>query len=822
MESSPAHSPGCDEEDAMKKTLFALVVCLVLLATAAGPVSADGIIIPPPCRGLDCPQPPQRPITQLNIRYHHVDVRIDNQIAVTRVDQIFHNPNSYPVEGTYVFPLPLDAVVNSFTLWVDGQPVEGKVLPAEEARQVYEDIVRDLKDPALLEYVGRGAVQASVFPIPPDGERRIQLEYSQVLTAENGLVRYTYPLNTEKFSVEPLESVTIRVEVRAGQPLRAVYSPSHSVDVQRPDEQQAVVTFEQNDVRPDQDFDLMYSLGESEAFHLFSYRDPGDPADRDGFFLLLLAPRPGAQSQTVAKDLLLVLDHSGSMEGEKFQQAQAALRYILGHLNPEDRFHITAFSTGVEVYNTELLPASRADDALRWVNSLSAVGSTDINRALLEAAAVADSERPTYLIFLTDGLPTEGVVDTPEITRNFAQGAPGNLRLFAFGVGYDVDTALLDTLSQEHHGQSAYVRPDEKLDEILSAFYQRISAPVLTGLQIDFGSIAAFDVYPNPLPDLFSGSQVIVAGRYHEGGVADITLSGEVNGAKQEIRFPRQVFTTDSRGAFTGQEGTVPRLWATRKVGYLLNKIRLEGAGKETIAQIVKLSIRYGIVTPYTSYLVDEPMPLGAQGQEQIISEAYSQSLEVPLETSGKAAVDRAAQEGQMQAAEVAPAIPSIQAGQGPAGEGNALVRVVGARTFILQEGTWIDTAYDPQAGPAQRVPFLSEAYFTLVDTRPDLAPALSLGEQLIVVAGDQAYQVVPEGEDTGAVAIPSPLPTQATARTATAVPAVPGSPAGPAKSTPAPGGAPAGSRIPAAAPWAALALLLLLVLGVLLKKDAA
>jgi len=805
-----------------KRTAFFCLAIILALFVPPLVAQADGIIIPPrpPCREGDCPV--RRPISQLEIRYHHVTVTIADQLAKTRVDQVFFNPNEWAVEGEYVFPLPAGAVVSSFTLWVDGKPVAGKVLSAGEARDYYEKTVRDLRDPALLEYLGQGAVQASIFPIPPQGERHIELEYEQALLAENGLVRYVYPLNTEKFSLRPLQDVIIRVEISDRQSIRAVYSPSHAVAQDRKSQYAVSVGYEEQNILPDADFVLYYSLGEQEAFHLFSYRDPSDASDPDGFFLFLLAPKPGTGSEKVAKDVLLVLDRSGSMEGEKFSQAQSALRYILHRLDAGDRFYLLAFSTGIETYASELRPASEANEAINWVDRLGAAGSTDINRALLEAAAVADSERPTYLIFLTDGLPTEGVVDTPEITRNFAQGAPGNLRLFAFGVGYDVDTALLDTLSQEHHGQSAYVRPDEKLDEILSAFYQRISAPVLTGLQIDFGSIAAFDVYPNPLPDLFSGSQVIVAGRYHEGGVADITLSGEVNGAKQEIRFPRQVFTTDSRGAFTGQEGTVPRLWATRKVGYLLNKIRLEGAGKETIAQIVKLSIRYGIVTPYTSYLVDEPMPLGAQGQEQIISEAYSQSLEVPLETSGKAAVDRAAQEGQMQAAEVAPAIPSIQAGQGPAGEGNALVRVVGARTFILQEGTWIDTAYDPQAGPAQRVPFLSEAYFTLVDTRPDLAPALSLGEQLIVVAGDQAYQVVPEGEDTGAVAIPSPLPTQATARTATAVPAVPGSPAGPAKSTPAPGGAPAGSRIPAAAPWAALALLLLLVLGVLLKKDAA
>lgn len=735
----------------MKKTLFALVVCLVLLATAAGPVSADGIIIPPPCRGMDCPQPPQRPITQLDIRYHHVDVRIDNQVAITRVDQVFHNPNSYAVEGTYIFPLPLDAVVNSFTLWVDGQPVEGKVLAAEEARQVYEDIVRDLKDPALLEYVGRGAVQASVFPIPPGGERRIQLEYSQVLTAENGLVRYTYPLNTEKFSLQPLENVTIRVEVRADQPLRAVYSPSHSVDIQRPDEQQAIITFEQNDVRPDQDFDLMYSLGESEAFHLFSYRDPGDPADRDGFFLLLLAPRPDAQSQTVAKDVLLVLDHSGSMEGEKFQQAQAALRYILGHLNREDRFHITAFSTGVEVYNSELLPASRADEALRWVNSLSAVGSTDINRALLEAAAVADPERPTYLIFLTDGLPTEGVQDSQSILDNFQRAARTNLRLFSFGVGYDVDTFLLDSLSQEHHGLSTYVRPGEALDEILSAFYARISTPVLTDLKLDFGSAQVYDVYPNPLPDLFSGSQVVITGRYRQGGAQDVTLQGLVNGQRQTLRFDDQAFVEDSRPIRNAPVG-LPRLWATRKIGYLLNQIRLKGNDKELVDQIVRLSIRYGIVTPYTSYLVTEPMPLGAEAQNRVAQDTYNQMATMaPAAPSGAEAVEKAAGQGALSQADVAAPL---------SGASEQSVRVVGGKTFVQAEGIWMDTTYDPESMRPEKVAFLSDDYFKLANASPEVAAAFALGEKVIVVSGSRVYESVAEGSSVPAFQAPTPIPS--------------------------------------------------------------
>jgi Ca-activated chloride channel family protein len=724
----------------MKKKLALLVVLLLALSGVfTKPVYADGMIIPvPPCDMLPCPTVyPVPPMEQLVIRYHHVTVKIEDQVAVTHVDQVFSNPNDWPVEGTYTFPLPRDAAVSNFTLWMDGQPVKGEVLSADQARQKYEEIVRTLRDPALLEYIGQGAVQAHIFPIPPQGERRIELEYSQVLTANNGLVQYTYPLNTEKFSALPLESVSISVQIHSSQAIRAVYSPTHTVSISRPDDNHAVVGYEANNVRPDADFALFYSVGESQAFHLLTYRDPTDPTDPDGFFMLLMAPSPQSDVKPLPKDLILVLDHSGSMEGEKIDQAKTALRFILAHLNPDDRFNVISFSTDLDSFASSLRPASEAPQASSWVDQVSAGGSTDINRALLEAASMASPERPTYLIFLTDGLPTEGVTKSQDILNNFAEAAPSELRLFAFGVGYDVDTFLLDSLAEEHHGSSTYVLPGQALDEVVSGFYGSISTPVLTNLNLDFGTLSVYDLYPDPLPDLFSGSQIVIVGRYHQGGTTDITLRGQVNGSQQEFTYPGQVFTSDSRGG-SNVLAELPRLWATRKVGYLLNQIRLKGPDQETIDQIVKLSIRYGIVTPYTSYLVTEPAALGAGAQEQIAGQAYNDLQAAPtMAPSGAQAVQKAAGEGALQSAQVAPSAPV---------EAADVLRIVGERTFILADGVWTDTAFDPEKQATTKVAFLSDAYFTLAKSSPDLADPLALGERVIVVFNGTAYEVVSSG----------------------------------------------------------------------------
>jgi len=721
------------------RALFILLLLVLFSGLTPIPVHADGIIIPEPpvCDPGPCPPLPL-PMDQLAIKYHHVSVKIENQVAVTHVDQVFYNPNDWTVEGTYLFPLPQDAAVSNFILWIDGEPVQGEVLDAEQARQKYDEIVRTLQDPALLEYAGRGAVQASIFPIPPQGERRIELEYTQALTAENGLVRYVYPLNTEKFSALPLESVSIKVEIQSQEAIRAVYSPTHSVDVQRENDQNAIAGYEASNILPDSDFALYYSIGESQAFHLLSYRDPGDPVDPDGFFLVLLAPRSGGDTPAVPKDVILVLDRSGSMEGEKFVQAQEALRYVLRHLKPEDRFNIISFSTGLETYASALRGADEAGEALAWVDRLSAQGSTDINRALLEASAMVDRERPTYLIFMTDGLPTEGETDPNKILENFAASAPQNLRVFSFGVGFDVDTILLDTLAQENHGTSSYVRPGEPLNEILSAFYTRISTPVLTGLELDFGSLATYDMYPSPLPDLFLGSQIVGVGRYKKGGTTDITLSGEVNGATQTFTFPGQQFSEES-ASDPGNLASLPRLWATRKIGYLLGQLRLKGNDQETIDQIVRLSIRYGIVTPYTSYLVTEPMPFGVDARERIAEEQFNQAQAAPMEPrSGQEAVEKAAGQSDMQQAEAPAAAPA---------EVSSQIRVVGSRTFVLNEDVWMDTGYDPQSMAPIQVVFLSDAYFALIHDHPELAPSLALGPRVILWADGQTYEIVPASE---------------------------------------------------------------------------
>ncbi len=716
-----------------RKHIFAGWIILALLLVPAATVLADGIVIPVP--------PPDVPIVDvpyLSIKYHRVNVSIDGQVATTHVDQVFVNEGEFEVEGTYIFPLPEDASISEFAMWVDGVKLEGQVLEREEARRIYEDIVRRRRDPALLEYAGRDAFQASIYPIPPGGERRVELEYSEVLALDNGLVEYVYPLNTEKFSPRPLEEVTVNIEIDSQVPLKAIYSPSHEVDIERQGDYEATIGYEAYGVKPDTDFALYYTVSPHDVgVNLLSYK-PDEQGS--GFFLLLAAPRVELLDQRiVAKDVILVLDVSGSMLGEKLTQAKAALRFVLDNLHDVDRFNIIAFSTSTQHYARGLVPADQRGEAQDFVARLEASGSTDINRALLEASALVDEERPAILIFLTDGLPTAGEVDIDRIIDNIGDEAPDNARIFPFGVGYDVNTFLLDNIARNHRGASGYVRPEEPIDERVSAFYAKVSTPLLANLQIDFGTIDVEDVYPYDLPDLFAGTQLVVAGRYRGGGETTLTLTGDVDDESLIYQFANVSFHEE------GGEDFIARLWATRKIGYLLQQIRLHGEDEELVDAIVELSVRYGIITPYTSFLVEETdLALREEGRQEIAKEVQAQATAAPA--VGQDAVERSAGEQQLYGAEApaAPAVPPGMAGGVTDEYGYAAspVRYVGDKTFILHEDVWTDTTYDPDTMTPVPLSFGSDDYFALVASAPEWGRYFALGDHVIIVMDGTAYEV--------------------------------------------------------------------------------
>lgn len=758
-------------------SLFALLIVGVFSI-----VGAQEIVCPPPpcpvegpCPVFDCPPIQPGVFTDpswLKVDHHSVDVTIESQIATTSVDLEFVNEGNGLAEGTFVFPLPQEAAVDQLVMYINGEPIEAKILPADEARAIYNEIVRQYRDPALLEYIGSQAIQANVFPIPPGESRRIEIRYQQPLEVDNGLIHYVYPFDvTSLVSSRRVESASISVEVVSDQEISNIYSPSHNIAISRDDDDMGFrAGWEASNWSPNEDFSLYWGIATDEiSLNLLSYRES---AREDGFFMAMVQPPVELPEERIQpRDMIVVLDQSGSMDGDKWTQAQDAAAFVLENLNRRDRFNVILFSTGWRLFSDELEPRDAAGEAIEWIDELFPEGGTDINGALTTAMDMVDSERDTTILFLTDGLPTEGETEIDAILDNVRDAAPENVRIFAFGVGDDVDTFLLDTLTQDFHGTSTYVRPGEQVDEEVASLYNKISAPVLTDVELEIDGVRVDTLYPGePLPDLFAGTQLTIVGRYRDGADdVEIVLSGEIDGERVEFVYDGLEFRDRAGG-----EPFVARLWATRRIGDLLNTIRLEGEDPELVNSIVNLSVKYGIITPYTSFLIEEDDILSQTGRARAEEQVMNQAQALRDNTSGAAAVDAADQFGQFEAAEapMPAAMPTMVApmdgmggggmvgGAGAPAEaeadfedsaegadeiGQQPIQAVGGKTFIMQNGVWTDTTFQPDTMETQKVVFLSDEYFALLEAHPELGEYFALGDHVIVVLEDVAYEVVPE-----------------------------------------------------------------------------
>jgi len=687
----------------------ALAAAAILIPSA---LFADGFIIPRPPR-------PGDQVPPLSVKYHHVTVEIANQVAKTSIDQVFLNHFERDIEGTYIFPLPEGAAISEFAMWIGEEKVQGEILDARKARSIYEDIVRRLKDPAILEYMGRNLFRARVFPIPAKGEKRVRLSYTEVLKAERNLVSYRYPLDTERLSRDPIASVSLSADISSPVPISNIYSSSHRISVRRTSATRATASFEETNVKPDKDFFLVYGVSPDDVGMSFISWEGGG----EGYFMVLASPRAAAPTERVLeKNLVLVLDSSGSMSGQKIDQAKEAARFIIRHLGPGDRFSIVDFDDGVSVLSDKIEPAGAAflEKGMAFVDGIQDSGGTNIRDALVRALGMApQGVRPNYVLFLTDGQPTVGLTEPSAILRDVAAANAARARIFAFGVGNDVNTDLLDRLTLENRGTSVYVAPDENLELALSNFYDKISSPVLADLKLEITGVETRDVYPRTLPDLFRGSQLILVGKYRGPGPVSLVLTGNVGKEARRFVLDRQKLAGDPVNHF------LPRVWATRRIGYLLEEIRLHGAAPELVDEVRKLGLAYGIVTPYTSFLVTErerlAIPAAAPDAQQALAGGA---------VTGKGAVQVATYTQAMKAEDRAARVES------------ALIRYRDDKTFYLKDGVWIDSGF-VEGSAVKEIKYDSDEYYALASENPGLAKYLSVAPKMIVCYTGVNYKII-------------------------------------------------------------------------------
>lgn len=755
----------------LRLALCSAIAGLVLSApVSAQTVIVDRTVIPPPdARPPRDRRPPMLRDSCMKVEKHAVNTTITDGTAVTNIEQVFRNQYPHRIEGTYIFPLPDDVAVSRFTMTINGQEVEGQLLDVDQARRTYEAIVASMRDPALLEYVGRRMFKASIFPIDPGQDVKIRLAYTQLLKLEDGLVRYRYPLKTDRYLASPIDDVSVLVTVENKTPIKSVFSPSHGVSIGRSSDHKASASYEGRKLAPDRDFELYYTLSDKEfGMSLLTHRKPGE----DGFFLLRIAPPAEVRAgEVLPKDVCFVVDTSGSMAGEKMEQARAALKFCLASLNKADRFNVIPFSHEPVRFETKLVEASpeNTERARQFADGLKANGGTNIHDALMAATGLADpnegtvpADRPYLVVFLTDGQPTIGVTDVNEILSAAKGKVADRARLFVFGVGHDVNTRLLDALATQNRGAPDYVEPGENLELRLSSFYRKVADPVLGDLELKLGDLRVSDMFPPRLGDLFGGSELVVTGRYSGEGSRAIELTGTRRGTRERFVYEHTFPPASAEHEF------LPPLWAARKVGYLLEEIRLKGENKELKDSIVQLATQYGIVTPYTAYLVTEPGQQVADGGWQ---------FDV-FHATGRAAPATAAPGKRASAGRVG-AAPAAEADVGAAAvrrsrdvaelksvgyigkddseelrdeddlrdrEKEKKVSRVGSRTFYRLGDKWIDASYDGKA-ETQKIELYSPAYFELVRKHEALGACFALGERVIVIHEGVTYETVPPPE---------------------------------------------------------------------------
>jgi Ca-activated chloride channel family protein len=717
------------------KRLFSLLIFTVVMT---GSAIADGFMIPRP-------MPWMPPSPAVNVKYHHVDVEINDPMALTKIDQVFVNPYHRDLEADYIFPIPEGAALSRFTAWLGGHKMEAELLDAGQARRIYEDIVRKLKDPALLEYAGRGMYRLRIFPIPARGDVRIKIEYEQTLKSDNGTVEYLYPLNTEKYSGADLEECKIDLKITSFENIGSIYCPTHSITTERLNDRSMVASFYEKNTRPNKDFILHFARQNRDfGFHILSYRQPSSD---DGYFLGILSPPLESRLKDVDKSVIFILDSSGSMRGEKMRQAIDALKFCLLGLNAGDDFSIIDYDDAVRPYKPGLIKASsnNIEAAIAFAEGLDASGGTDIYDALDTACRmIAPDGDPTYIIFLTDGLPTSGNTDIDDIIRNTTTLNEGRARMFVFGVGYDVNAHLLDRLSRDNKGAAEYVLPDEDIEIKVSRLASKISHPALTDLALVFNPMTTYNVYPDPLPDLFYGSEIVIAGRFQGNGSSRAVLSGKAGENDVTYQFPIAFSSGSTKDEY------IALLWANRRIGYLLQQMRLHGTSDELLTEVVELSRKYGIITEYTSFLVtgDEHrrhdrfwhMPAPE------VSKKLQESMDyLAAEQVGRSAVTQSKNlQSRTGMTQIAPG-GEVNIG----GETKVFTNIaqVGAQAFFQSGNNWIqgdikDDHFDIQ------IKRFSPAYFQLLEKDPSLGRYLALGDEVRLKIGGQVVQIADSGKE--------------------------------------------------------------------------
>lgn len=555
------------------------------------------------------PNTDNSPIFNLRIKTLSADVTIRDQMVVTHVDQEFANDNYARLEGFYVFQLPEGANVNEMALWISGVRVPYVIKKLQDAQVIYRDIVRRMADPAILEQLGKNTFKLRIFPIDARNSRRIEIQYSQLLPYTAGTVQYLFPLDMSDYTSSPIEKASISVDLVSQFPITSVETsvdqfPTATI-VTRLSDQHYTIVYGVENVKFTKDYTLRFKVNRGTVqMQALTYASPDSLKESPYYILWATMPDTLPGGTVSARELTFVADVSSSMEGTRLRQLKDALNSFVDLLTNQDKFNIITFATNVIPFQPDLVYATPAmkDQAKAFINQLVAIGLTNIEAALKQSLLQTYANNiGSAILFLTDGEPTWGETNADSIVARTGRQNLKGVRIFPIGVGTDVSLPLLEKIAQQNGGILTTVTASDSIAQSVNTLVRRLFVPALATPTIDYGLLGAYDVYPSTLPTIFSGEQAIQTGRFPHGGAFDVTLTGAIRGVTYQVQN-RVAFSDTSRSLLA-----VARYWGAQKIQYLLSLIRQVGEVKELVDQVVNLSIRYSVLTPYTAFLVVEP-----------------------------------------------------------------------------------------------------------------------------------------------------------------------------------------------------------------------
>lgn len=560
-------------------------------------------------------------------------VAVNDQIATTTLDLTLANTGSTLQQAQILLPVPDGVSVRSLQYDGTGPEPNATVLPREEARRIYDSIVQKMRDPALVEFAGYNLIRTSAFPIPPGKTQHLKLTYEGVLLADGQRIDYWLPRSEALANTEV--TWTINVTLNSTRPITTVYSPSHEVTTTRdgPGKMSVrAVNMSQSDRGA---FRLSYLLepektdGISATF--LAYPDP-TVGENGGYFLLLAGLPPKRDNvPTMKREIVLVLDRSGSMRGEKIEQVRAAAMQVIEGLEPGEAFNVIDFSDTVNAFANKpvIKDKVKVEEARAYIKNIQANGGTNIQDALFEALHSEPTAENGHamlpiVLFLTDGLPTVGEKNEFRLREAIQKANAYNRRIFSFGVGFDVNSPLLSNIAKHSRAASTFVLPKEDVEQKVSQVYRRLAGPTLASPKLmtlgtggDATARGMRELMPNELADVFEGDQVLVVGQYTSSKPTRLRLEGQAGNKARTYDLTFDPKDASTRNAF------VPRLWARSKIAMLIDEVRQSGAEgaeklsdarmKELTDEIVRLSKQFGILTEYTSFLALEPGDAAAQ-----------------------------------------------------------------------------------------------------------------------------------------------------------------------------------------------------------------